>query len=77
MKKWGADFGIPEIVVRDYPKQPTIVDFCLVLATRLIKRYKYMPKWNHVPRIACFEGGDMSKTKNGVPWKELRRKEFI
>ena len=41
MKKWGADFGIPEVVVRDYPKQPTIVDFCLVLATRLSKRYKY------------------------------------
>lgn len=41
MKKWGADFGIPEVVVRDYPEQPTIVDFCLVLATRLIERYKY------------------------------------
>lgn len=22
-------------------------------------------------------GGDMSKTKNGVPWKELRQKEVI
>ncbi len=41
MKKWGADFGIPEVVLRDYPKQPIIVDFCLVLATRLSKRYKY------------------------------------
>ena len=41
MKKWGADFGIPEVVVRDYPKQPTIVDFGLVLATRLIERHKY------------------------------------
>lgn len=41
MKKWGADFGIPEVVVRDYPKQSTIVDFYLVLATRLSKRYKY------------------------------------
>lgn len=41
MKKWGADFEIPEVVLRDYPKQPIIVDFGLVLATRLSERYKY------------------------------------
>lgn len=41
MKKWGADFGIPGIALRDCPYMPIIVCFCLVLATRLIKRYKY------------------------------------
>lgn len=41
MKKWGADFKIPEVVLRDYHKQPIIVDFSLVLAMRLIERYKY------------------------------------
>ena len=49
MKKWGADFKIPEVVIHDCLRQPTIVDFCLVLATRLSKRYKNMLKWKYVP----------------------------
>lgn len=55
---------------------PIIVDFRLVLATRLSKRYKLC-----LIRVMCLKSlnlrGDMSKIKNGVPWKELRQKEVI
>lgn len=41
MKKLGADFKIPVAVLQLCFHMPIIVDFCLVLATRLSKRYKY------------------------------------
>lgn len=41
MKKWGANFKIPVAVLQLCFYMPIIVDFCLVLATRLSKRYKY------------------------------------
>lgn len=49
MKKWGANFKIPVTVLRDCLRQPTIVDFCLVLATQDYPRGINMPKWKYVP----------------------------